>query len=195
MSASICAYIMAMATGFLSLSCGGTTSFVDSSNLTWVSDGNYVSIGNTATASFVEGTSSSQLPIRFFPNSPGRKCYRLPVRNISSSILVRTQFVYKNYDGLSKPPAFSVSLGTAISATINLSITDPWTEEFIWLVNKDILPLCFQSLPDAGFPVISTLEVRPLPEGAYRTGLKDFSDKFLRKSYRISCGWNNVSLR
>ncbi|KAI8523221.1 hypothetical protein RHMOL_Rhmol13G0056400 [Rhododendron molle] len=197
MSASICAYIMAMAmaTGFLSLSCGGTTSFVDSSNLTWVSDGNYVSIGNTATASFVEGTSSSLLPIRFFPNSPGRKCYRLPVRNISSSIIVRTQFVYKNYDGLSKPPAFSVSLGTAISATINLSRTDPWTEEFIWPVNKDILPLCLQSLPDAGFPVISTLEVRPLPEGAYRTGLKDFSDKFLRKSYRINCGCNNVSLR
>ncbi|XP_058198058.1 probable LRR receptor-like serine/threonine-protein kinase At5g48740 [Rhododendron vialii] len=181
--------------GFLSLSCGGMTSFVDSSNLTWVSDGNYVSIGNTATASFVEGTSSSQLPIRFFPNSPGRKCYRLPVRNISSSILVRTQFVYKNYDGLSKPPAFSVSLGTAISTTINLSRTDPWTEEFIWLVNKDILPLCLQSLPDAGFPVISTLEVRPLPEGAYRTGMEDFSNKFLRKSYRISCGCNNVSLR
>lgn len=193
--ASICVYIMAMATGFLSLSCGGTRSFVDSSNLKWVSDANYVSIGNTATVSFVEGTSSSQLPIRFFPNSPGRNCYRLPVGNISSSILVRTQFVYKNYDGLSKPPAFSVSLGTAISSTINLSRTDPWTEEFIWPVTKDILPLCLQSLPDAGFPVISTVEVRPLPQGAYRTGLEDFSNKFLRKSYRVSCGCNNMSLR
>ncbi|KAE9460782.1 hypothetical protein C3L33_07307, partial [Rhododendron williamsianum] len=153
--------------GFLSLSCGGTASFVDSSNLTWVSDGNYVSIGNTATASFVEGTSSSQLPIRFFPNSPGRKCYRLPVRNISSSILVRTQFVYKNYDGLSKPPAFSVSLGTAISATINLSITDPWTEEYpmdqydrIWDADLGFSP--FHISP--GFEIQSTFNPSSLKE-------------------------------
>lgn len=181
--------------GFLSLSCGGTRSFVDSSYLTWGSDSNYVTTGKTATVSFVEGTSSSQVPIRFFPNSPGRKCYRLPVRNVSSSILVRAQFLYKNYDGQAKPPAFTVSLGTAISTTVNLSRTDPWTEEFIWPVDKDVLPLCLQSIPDAGFPVISTLEVRPLPQGAYTTGLEDFSGKFLRKSYRINCGCNNLSLR
>ncbi|KAH7838913.1 hypothetical protein Vadar_032637 [Vaccinium darrowii] len=193
--ASTCTYIMAIATGFLSLSCGGTTSFVDSSNMTWGSDSNYVTTGKTATVSFVEGTSASQVPIRFFPNSPGRKCYRLPVRNISSSILVRAQFLYKNYDGQAKPPAFTVSLGTAISTTVNLSRTDPWTEEFIWPVDKDVLPLCLQSIPDAGFPVISTLEVRPLPQGAYTTGLEDFSGKFLRKSYRINCGCNNLSLR
>ncbi|KAI8023945.1 putative LRR receptor-like serine/threonine-protein kinase [Camellia lanceoleosa] len=79
--------------------------------------------------------------------------------------------------------------------TINLANTDPWTDEFVWLVDKDILPLCLQSIPDAGFPVISTLEVRPLSESAYRTGLEDFPNKFLRKSYRINCGYINGSLR
>ncbi|XP_057480750.1 probable LRR receptor-like serine/threonine-protein kinase At5g48740 isoform X1 [Actinidia eriantha] len=179
--------------GFLSLSCGGT-SFVDSSNIKWVSDSDYVTIGNTATVNFVEGTEYSQVPVRFFPNSPGRKCYRLPV-NVSSSVLVRAQFAYKNYDSLDTPPAFSVSLGTAISTTVNLTSTDPWTEEFIWPVNKDSLPLCLQSIPGAGFPVISTLEVRPLPQGAYKTGLEDFPNNFLRKSYRINCGYNDGSLR
>ncbi|CAL5353509.1 unnamed protein product [Camellia sinensis] len=181
--------------GFLSLSCGGTTSFIDSTNITWVADSDYVSTGNSASVNYVEGMSSSQVPVRFFPDSPSRKCYRLPVKNVSSSVLVRAQFVYKNYDGLSKPPTFSVSLGTAISTTINLANTDPWTEEFVWLVDKDILPLCLQSIPDAGFPVISTLEVRPLPESAYRTGLGDSPNKFLRKSYRINCGYINGSLR
>ncbi|GFZ20133.1 leucine-rich repeat protein kinase family protein [Actinidia rufa] len=184
---------MAIGTGFLSLSCGGT-SFVDSSNIKWVSDSDYVTIGNTAIVNFVEGTAYSQVPVRFFPNSPGRKCYSLPI-NVSSSVLVRAQFVYKNYDGLKKNPAFSVSLGTAIGTTINLTSTDPWTEEFIWPVNKDSLPLCLQSIPGAGVPVISTLEVRPLPQGAYKTGLEGFPNKFLRKSHRINCGNNNGALR
>ncbi|GFZ17608.1 leucine-rich repeat protein kinase family protein [Actinidia rufa] len=184
---------MAIGTGFLSLSCGGT-SFVDSSNIKWVSDSDYITTGNTATVNFVEGTEYSQVPVRFFPNSPGRKCYRLPV-NVSSSVLVRAQFAYKNYDSLETPPAFSVSLGTAISTTVNLTSTDPWTEEFIWPANKDSLPLCLQSIPGAGFPVISTLEVRPLPQGAYKTGLEDFPNNFLRKSYRINCGYNDGPLR
>jgi len=187
--------MMAIGTGFLSLSCGGTSTLVDSSNITWVSDGSYVTTGNVTTVEFVEDTLSSQAPVRFFPDFPGRKCYRLPVKDLPSSVLVRAQFVYKNYDRLSKPPAFSVSLGTAISATINLTDTDPWTEEFIWPVSQDVLPVCLQSIPNAGFPVISKLEVRPLPEGAYRTGLEDFPNKFLRKSYRMNCGYNNGSLQ
>ncbi|KAL6968035.1 hypothetical protein U1Q18_033839 [Sarracenia purpurea var. burkii] len=189
--------MLEIGTGFVSLSCGGSAGFVDSHNITWVSDDSYVTVGNTSTIDFAEGgSSSSQLPLRFFPNSPGRKCYRLPLKNLSSSVLVRTRFVYKNYDGLAKPPAFSVSLGTAISTTtINLTNSDPWTEEFIWTQNKEILPLCLQPIPNSGFPVISTLEVRPLPQGAYKTGFRDFPNKFLRKSYRINCGYNNGSLR
>ncbi|XAR60965.1 Non-specific serine/threonine protein kinase, partial [Bertholletia excelsa] len=181
--------------GFLSLSCGGTTSYVDSSNITWASDSDYVTTGNATTVNYIQSTSSSQVPARFFPDSLGRNCYRLPINNVSSSVLVRAQFVYKNYDGLSEPPAFSVSLGTAISTTINLSNADPWTEEFLWPVKKDTLALCFQSIPDAGFPVLSTLEVRPLPQGAYISGLEEFPNKFLRKSYRINCGYKNGSLR
>lgn len=181
--------------GFLSLSCGATADFVDSTNISWVSDSTYVDTGNTTTIEFIEGTSSSHVPIRFFPDSKGRKCYRLPVKNVSSVVLVRTQFVYKNYDGLAKPPAFSVSLGTAITTTANLTVSDPWTEEFVWSVNQDILPLCLHALPGGGVPVISSLEVRPLPQRAYTSGMEDFPNKSLRKCYRINCGYANGSLR
>ncbi|CAK9167066.1 unnamed protein product [Ilex paraguariensis] len=181
--------------GFLSLSCGGTSSFIDSSNISWVPDSTYVTIGNTTTVDYIEGTSSSQLPVRFFPDSQARNCYRLPTKIVSSSLLVRTQFVYKNYDELGKPPAFSVSLGTAVTTTVNLTENDPWIEEFILPVNKDSLPLCFHSIPNGGFPAISYLEVRPLPQGAYNEGMEDFPNKLLRKSYRINCGDTNGSLR
>uniref|UniRef100_A0A2N9J102 Protein kinase domain-containing protein n=1 Tax=Fagus sylvatica TaxID=28930 RepID=A0A2N9J102_FAGSY len=94
-----------------------------------------------------------------------------------------------------KPPAFSVSLGTAITSTINLTTKDPWLEEFLWPVNKETLSFCLLDIPDGGSPVISSLEVRPLPQGAYASGMGDFPNKSLRKSYRINCGYANGSLR
>ncbi|KAH6803550.1 Leucine-rich repeat protein kinase family protein [Perilla frutescens var. frutescens] len=181
--------------GFLSLTCGGNMNYVDSSNVSWTPDGYYVTKGNMTSVVFPEGTSSTSHSVRFFPDSSGRNCYRLPLQNTSSLVLVRTQFVYKNYDGLAKPPIFSVSLGTAITTTVNLAHTDPWIEEFIWTANKDVLPLCFHSIPNGGFPVISSLELRPLPPGAYSTALGDWSSKLLRKSYRINCGYVDGPLR
>lgn len=175
-------------TGFLSISCGGTTTYTDSSNILWLPDGEYVSTGNIS-------TSSSGDPIRFFPDIKGRNCYRIPVNNASSLILVRARFLYKKYDGIGKPPKFSVSLGTAITSTINLTTNDPWTEEFLWPVKKDTLSFCLHAIPDGGSPVISSLEVRPLPHGAYTSGIGDFPNKSLRKSYRINCGYANGSLR
>ncbi|KAK4366194.1 hypothetical protein RND71_014074 [Anisodus tanguticus] len=176
--------------GFLSLSCGGNTTYVNSSNITWTPDGAYISAGNMTTVNFLEGSSSTTLPVRFFPDSPLRKCYKIPVKNVSSLVLVRTKFVYKNYDGHNKPPVFSVSLGRAITTTVNLTNTDPRIEEFVWPVDKDILSLCFHSFQDGGFPVISSLELRPLPQGAYNNALGDFPDKLLRKCYRVNCGYN-----
>lgn len=138
----------------------------------------------------------SRLPLRFFPDSgQGRHCYRLPTRNLSL-VLVRPRFVYKNYDGKSWPPAFSVSIGTATVAFVNLSWLDPWVEEFVWKVKKESLSFCLLSTQDGGFPVISSLEVRPLPDGAYGTSLDEFANNLLKKRFRINCGYSgNGSLR
>ncbi|XP_024967603.1 probable LRR receptor-like serine/threonine-protein kinase At5g48740 [Cynara cardunculus var. scolymus] len=178
--------------GFWSLSCGGATNFVDSANISWVSDNEYITKGNTTTVDF-------NTSLRFFPDPGNRKCYKLPMNYTTSSsslILVRANFVYKNYDGLEQPPLFSVSLGTAVAAFINLSFKDPWIEEFIWQQdNKDTLPLCLNSIPNGGFPVISSIEIRPIPQGGYYSGMDDFTNKLLQKRYRINCGYTNGSIR
>lgn len=115
---------------------------------------------------------------------------------LSSLILIRATFVYKNYDGLEKPPLFFVSLGTAIAANINLSFKDPWIEEFILQPkNKEILSLCLISILNGGFPVISSIEIRPIPQRAYYSGMEDFAYTLLRKHYRINCGYTNGSIR
>ncbi|KAG2261150.1 hypothetical protein Bca52824_068229 [Brassica carinata] len=96
--------------GFLSLSCGGS-SYTAAYNISWVSDNDYIETGNTTAVTYIEGTSTSTVPIRFFPDSQSRQCYKLPVRKDLSSVLIRATFVYRNYDSQNQPPAFRVSLG------------------------------------------------------------------------------------
>ncbi|XP_076894312.1 putative LRR receptor-like serine/threonine-protein kinase At5g48740 [Bidens hawaiensis] len=183
--------------GFWSLSCGAATNFIDSSNISWEPDNNYITKGNTTTVNLNDSATSST-PLRFFPDQGTRKCYKLPINynSISSLILIRVNFVYKNYDGLQQPPMFYVSLGTAIGANINLAVKDPWVEEFIWQPdNKEILLLCLNSVPNGGFPVISSIEIRPVPQGGYYSGMEGFENKLLRKRYRLNCGCTNGSIR
>lgn len=172
----------------MSLSCGGRTSYIDSSNISWVPDDEYITTGKI--------TSVTDIPIRFFPTTPGRSCYQIPLhKNISSLALIRSRFVYNNYDGEEKAPIFSVSLGTAVASTVNLKNKDPWIEEFVWPVNKDSLSFCLIATPNGGSPVISSIEVRPLPSGAYRTALGNEPRSSLRKVYRIDSGHANKSIR
>ncbi|KAM0944159.1 putative protein kinase RLK-Pelle-LRR-I-1 family [Dioscorea sansibarensis] len=108
-----------------------------------------------------------------------------------SVVLVRPTFLYKNHDLRNQPPWFAISLGTAITAVVNLTVSDPWVEEFILLVRKKVVVFCLLSIPSGGSPVISSIEVRPLPDGAYGAGLSgDRWNHLLRKRFRINCGYN-----
>ncbi|MQL97367.1 hypothetical protein Taro_030061 [Colocasia esculenta] len=154
--------------GFLSLSCGGgTANFIGPPGLSWIPDSGYVGSGNTSTVNFPDGSSSAslQVPLRFFPSSlpSARNCYRLPVPN-ATLVLVRAYFYYKDYDGNGSPPIFQVSLGTAVSAIVNLTKSDPWSEEFVWPVNKDTLSLCLLPVVDASFNIELPLNISGLKE-------------------------------
>ncbi|KAL0658378.1 hypothetical protein Bca4012_078963 [Brassica carinata] len=180
--------------GFLSLSCGGS-SYTAAYNISWVSDNDYIETGNTTAVTYIEGTSTSTVPIRFFPDSQSRQCYKLPVRKDLSSVLIRATFVYRNYDSQNQPPVFRVSLGRSVTSTVDLRTKDPWIEELVWPVNKDSLSLCLLAVKGRGSPVISSLEVRPLPLGAYRNSLEDSPNVILRRSYRINSGYTNGTIR
>lgn len=160
-------------------------------NVSWIPDDEYITVGQTTSVRSL----TSNIPVRSFPNSSRRSCYQLPLKNVSSPALIRARFVYENYDGNRKPPAFSVSLRTATVTTVNLSASDPWTEEFVWPVSEDTISFCLHRIQNGGSPVISSLEVRPLPTGAYRSGLGDSPDRLLRRAYRIDSGQTNGSLR
>jgi Malectin-like domain len=84
-----------------------------------------------------------------------------------------------------------VSLGTANVSLVNLTKLDPWIEEIIWRVQKDTLRFCLHSLANGGYPVISSLEMRPLPDGSYGSNLDVSGDSLLRKRFRINCGYDH----
>ncbi|CAN8265621.1 unnamed protein product [Cochlearia groenlandica] len=191
---SFCVFGFSNPYGFLSLSCGGS-SYTDAHNISWVSDSDYIETGNTSTVTYIQGTSTFSVPIRFFPESRGRQCYRLPVRTDLSSVLIRATFVYRNYDSQNQPPAFRVSLGRRITSTVDLRTNDLWIEELVWPVNNDSVLLCLLAVKGRGIPVIASLEVRPLPLGAYRNSLEGSSDIILRSSYRINSGYTNGTIR
>ncbi|BAB09427.1 receptor protein kinase-like protein [Arabidopsis thaliana] len=191
---SFCVFCFSSPDGFLSLSCGGS-SYTAAYNISWVSDNDYIETGNTTTVTYAEGNSTSSVPIRLFPDPQGRQCYKLPVRKDLSSVLIRATFVYRNYDSQNSPPAFHVSLGRRITSTVDLRTNDPWIEELVWPVNNDSLLLCLLAVKGRGIPVISSLEVRPLPLGSYKYSLEGSPDIILRRSYRINSGYTNGTIR
>ncbi|KAL1207445.1 putative LRR receptor-like serine/threonine-protein kinase [Cardamine amara subsp. amara] len=182
--------------GFLSLSCGGS-SYTAAYNISWLSDNTYIETGNTTTVTYINGNSASSVPIRFFPDSRSRQCYKIPMswKKDLSSVLIRATFVYRNYDSQNSPPAFQVSLGRRITTTVDLRTNDPWIEELVWPVNNDSVLLCLLAVKGRGIPVISSLEVRPLPLNAYRNSLEGSSNIILRRSYRINSGYTNGTIR
>lgn len=179
----------------MSLSCGGS-SYTAAYNISWVSDNGYIETGNTSTVTYIDGNSTFSVPIRFFPDSHDRQCYKVPVtKKDLSSVLIRATFIYRNYDSQNSPPAFHVSLGRRITSTVDLRTNDPWIEELVWSVNNDSLLLCLLAIKGRGIPVISSLEVRPLPLGAYKNSLEGSSNIILRRSYRINSGYTNGTIR
>lgn len=180
--------------GFVSLSCGASANYTDAFNIPWVPDDPYVTTGNKSTVTFRDGNSTIKTTLRFFPGSENQNCYNIALQK-NSPILVRSTFIYKNYDGFNKPPVFQVSLGITAIAKVNLSISDPWVEEFISAEIQDKLSFCLLSIPGGRTPLISSLEVRSLPASAYSSGTGVNSDKLLRKRIRINCGYTAKILR
>ncbi|GLJ07608.1 hypothetical protein SUGI_0070710 [Cryptomeria japonica] len=180
--------------GFLSLQCGANENQTDAYNISWIPDDPYITTGNKSTVTFPSGNSTVKTSLRFFPNSGDRICYSMSAQN-SRPILVRSTFIYKNYDGFKNPPSFKVFLGRTKPTQVNLSVSDPWVEEFITAENGDTLSLCLIATEGGGAPLISSLEFRPLPANAYSNGTGPNSNKMLRKMFRINCGYTTKMLR
>ncbi|KAL5230992.1 hypothetical protein ABZP36_029768 [Zizania latifolia] len=165
-------------TGFVSIDCGlpEKSSYVDgATKLEFTSDAVFTDAGTNHNVSAEYATASTTADrifynLRSFPAGGGaaRNCYTLPSVVPGSKYLVRAKFMYGNYDGLNKPPAFDLHLGVNFWQTVTVPSAD-WLgiAEVIAFVPDESVQVCLVNT-GTGTPFISGLELRPLTSSLYQ---------------------------
>ncbi|VVB00534.1 unnamed protein product [Arabis nemorensis] len=157
--------------GFISLDCGspkGTTFREKTTNLTYISDANFINtgIGRSIKQAYRTQFQQQTWNLRSFPQGI-RNCYTLNL-TIGDEYLIRTNFLHGGYDD--KPSTeFELHLGpnlwTKVSTT-NENQTSIF--EMIHLLTTDRLQICLVKTGDST-PFISALELRKLMNTTYLT--------------------------
>ncbi|ESW22558.1 hypothetical protein PHAVU_005G163100 [Phaseolus vulgaris] len=158
--------------GFISIDCGVTpgVSYTESNTgVNYTSDANLI---NTGVSMSIESNLKNDYyrymwTLRSFPEGK-RNCYKINITR-GSKYLIKTIFLYGNYDGLNKLPKFDVHLGANRWSTV--SINKESTErsnEIIHVPSLDYVQIC---LVDTGHgtPFISAIQLRTLTDDIYVT--------------------------
>ncbi|TVU20518.1 hypothetical protein EJB05_36730, partial [Eragrostis curvula] len=160
--------------GFISIDCGipEGSSYVDPvTKLTYVSDAGFTDAGvnRNVSAEYIDpmAYAAREFNVRSFPGAAPRSCYTLGSLTPGSKYLIRAGFMYGNYDGLGRPPAFDLHLGVNFWTTMNITgPNSPVIAEVIAVVPDDFVQVCLVNT-GAGTPFISGLDLRPLKNTLY----------------------------
>jgi hypothetical protein len=103
--------------------------------------------------------------LRSFPDGK-RNCYTLRSLTAGNKYLLRTNFMYGNYDGLNKSPVFNLYIGVNFWDTVSGFSQEALTWEAIVIVPDNFVQVCLVKTGDTT-PFISGLELRPLKSSMY----------------------------
>ncbi|CAJ1955356.1 unnamed protein product [Sphenostylis stenocarpa] len=159
--------------GFISIDCGAPADVnytEPKTGINYISDANFVNTGVSGT--IIPETINTvyqrqMMNVRSFPEGK-RNCYRINITR-GSTYLIRTNFLYGNYDGLNRAPQFDIHLGVNRWYTVNIgNASTPQVNEIIHVPSLDYLHIC---LVDTGHgtPFISAIELRTLKSDTYVT--------------------------
>ncbi|EOA29867.1 hypothetical protein CARUB_v10012964mg [Capsella rubella] len=159
--------------GFVSIDCGipKDSSYNDeTTDIKYISDAAFVESGtiHSIDSKFQSSSLEKQFQnVRSFPEGK-RNCYDVqPPRGVGFKYLIRTRFMYGNYDDLGKAPEFDLYLGVNLwdSVTID-NATMIVTKEIIHTLRSDHVHVCLVD-KDKGTPFLSVLELRLLKSDIY----------------------------
>ena len=165
-----------MFSGFISIDCGisEVSSYIDEiTGISYLSDLQFTESGENKEilpAYKAQNTDKQQFwNVRSFPKGT-RNCYTLkPTQGKGTRYLIRTRFMYGNYDNKDQAPTFDLYLGVGFWDTV--SIKNSWTtidKEIIHVPSSDNIHVCLVNT-NRGIPFISVLELRPLRNDVYET--------------------------
>ncbi|CAN7108907.1 unnamed protein product [Brassica rapa subsp. narinosa] len=160
---------------FISIDCGipDDSSYTDEkTNMKYVSDLGYVESGTSH--SIVSDLQTTSLErqfqnVRSFPEGK-RNCYSIkPQQGKGFKYLIRTRFMYGNYDGFSRTPEFDLYLGVNLwEPVVLVNETAIVTKEIIYTLPSDHIHVCVVD-KNKGTPFLSVLEVRFVKNNTYDT--------------------------
>ncbi|XLR43007.1 hypothetical protein HN51_027043 [Arachis hypogaea] len=150
--------------GFISINCGlpENYSYVEkNTGINYISDANFIDSGVSKTVSPQDKATHQQYftYLRSFPYGT-RNCYRINNVTINTVYLIRTSFLYGNYDGLNKLPQFEVHFGTNLWDTLKFSDASVSIyRELVYSATRDYVDICLVNI-GTGTPFISAIELR-----------------------------------
>ncbi|KAJ0020046.1 hypothetical protein Pint_32297 [Pistacia integerrima] len=110
--------------------------------------------------------------LRFFPEGR-RNCYKLPLVS-HTKFLFRAVFFYGDYDGLSRPPSFSLEIdgNSWATGTTSMNQHQPVYHELIYRPKEEeptvIVSVCLVRTREDAIPFISSLEVNHVYTDMYK---------------------------
>ncbi|KAF8118269.1 hypothetical protein N665_0005s0037 [Sinapis alba] len=183
--------------GFVSIDCGipVDSSYNDeTTDIKYVSDEAYVESGTIHSIDTQFQTSSLEKQfqnVRSFPDGK-RNCYDVqPPRGKGFKYLIRTRFMYGNYDTLGKSPEFDLYLGVNLWDSVKIdNATMIITKEIIHTLRSDHVHVCLVD-KSKGTPFLSVLELRLLKSDTYET---PYDSMMLNKRWDLG-GLGNLPVR
>ncbi|KFK40289.1 hypothetical protein AALP_AA3G355900 [Arabis alpina] len=183
--------------GFVSIDCGipDDSSYNDeTTDIKYISDAAFVESGTIQSIDTKFQTSSLEKQfqnVRSFPEGK-RNCYDVqPPRGKGFKYLIRTRFMYGNYDNLGKAPEFDLYLGVNIWDSVIIdNATTIVTKEIIYTLRSDRVHVCLVD-KGRGTPFLSALELRLLKSDTYET---HYSSMMLFKRWDLG-GLGNLPVR
>ncbi|KAL5581640.1 hypothetical protein UlMin_014082 [Ulmus minor] len=149
--------------GFISLDCGISEDFSYVDRTT--------GINSISDASFIDTSLSKSVSynVRSFPDET-KNCYTLkPTQARGNKYLIRTRFLYANYDQNGTTPGFDLYIGANKWDTVKLTNESMINiYEIIHIPSTNFIFVCLV-YTGYGTPFISSLELRPLENSTYRT--------------------------
>ncbi|XP_057776857.1 probable LRR receptor-like serine/threonine-protein kinase At1g67720 isoform X2 [Salvia miltiorrhiza] len=179
--------ILGQVTEFISIDCGGTSSYTDNSTgLAWISDKGIQGDGVSVRVGDINGNSQQQYQTRRdFPTDSKKYCYTLTTEE-RRRYIVRATFLYGASVSQGAYPKFQLYLDTTKWSTVTvMEASRIYVKEMIIRAPSHSVDVCL-CCATTGSPFISTLEMRPLNLSMYTTDYED--DFYMKVAARVNFG-------
>lgn len=149
----------------MSIDCGAEYPRLSNNLIVWEPDGRLIKTGFNRKVQEKQDLEEMNTLRSFHDVLSEEHCYKLPVYKLTLRYVIRAGFFYGNYDGLSRPPTFNLTVEGKMWTTVNTSSMDgsPVYHEISYMSHRSgEINVCLVQTREGEAPFISSLEAVPM---------------------------------